>query len=305
MSFTLFPNLKIVHSIIQQSQLERYSFNETPDLSDSFEEDEWPWLPTDATLAAWIDASDVDSYTTSAGTLTSISDKSRRYSAIDIGGTPTVVSNGLNSKPVFDFDGSEYLQSSAGASQVSSGNHWAIGIFLADLVDSDKDSFWSYLYNGSDSVKRDYAVSSKSGGTNSWPGELDLDGSAVTSRISSTIGNSESFTTSVGIDQWVIIGVIFNKTGNQIVARINGSNAFTPVNDYDNSLQSTLQLRLMRNRTDVELDGRMAEFLSSNSIPGTGGTDISEFERAEGYLAHKWGLTSNLPSNHPYKNSAP
>ena len=25
----------------------------------------------------------------------------------------------------------------------------------------------------------------------------------------------------------------------------------------------------------------------------------------EGYLAHKWGLTTNLPSNHPYKSSAP
>ena len=31
------------------------------------------------------------------------------------------------------------------------------------------------------------------------------------------------------------------------------------------------------------------------NIPGTGGTDISEFEKAEGYPVHKWGLTSNLP----------
>jgi hypothetical protein len=28
-------------------------------------------------------------------------------------------------------------------------------------------------------------------------------------------------------------------------------------------------------------------------------------EKAEGYLAHKWGLTSNLPVSHPYKNTAP
>ena len=25
----------------------------------------------------------------------------------------------------------------------------------------------------------------------------------------------------------------------------------------------------------------------------------------EGYLAHKWGLTAELPSDHPYKNDAP
>jgi hypothetical protein len=28
-------------------------------------------------------------------------------------------------------------------------------------------------------------------------------------------------------------------------------------------------------------------------------------QKVEGYLAHKWGLASNLPSNHPYKTTAP
>ena len=32
---------------------------------------------------------------------------------------------------------------------------------------------------------------------------------------------------------------------------------------------------------------------------------ISDVEKAEGYLAHKWGLTANLPVSHPYKSSAP
>ena len=41
------------------------------------------------------------------------------------------------------------------------------------------------------------------------------------------------------------------------------------------------------------------------TLIGTGGTDISEIEKAEGYLAWKWGLVSNLPSGHPYKNSRP
>ena len=37
----------------------------------------------------------------------------------------------------------------------------------------------------------------------------------------------------------------------------------------------------------------------------SGSTDISDIEKAEGYLAHKWGLEGNLPDDHPYKNSAP
>ena len=61
----------------------------------------------------------------------------------------------------------------------------------------------------------------------------------------------------------------------------------------------------MRNRASQELDGKLAEFFAVANIPGTGGTDISTLEKAEGYLAHKWGLTANLPVSHPYKSSAP
>ena len=53
------------------------------------------------------------------------------------------------------------------------------------------------------------------------------------------------------------------------------------------------------------MGGRMAEFFTVADVPGTGGTDITDVQKAEGYLAHKWGLTSSLPVSHPYKNTAP
>jgi hypothetical protein len=34
-------------------------------------------------------------------------------------------------------------------------------------------------------------------------------------------------------------------------------------------------------------------------------TDTTTRPKIEGYLAHKWGLTSSLPIDHPYKSSAP
>jgi hypothetical protein len=49
----------------------------------------------------------------------------------------------------------------------------------------------------------------------------------------------------------------------------------------------------------------MAEYFHVAGVPGTGSTDISDVQKAEGYLAHKWGLTSGLPNSHPYKTSAP
>ena len=161
-----------------------------------------PWAPDDINVVAWIDAGDLSSYSTVGSTLTSVTDKAGTYT-MNIGNTPTVVSGGLNSLNVFDFDGNgEYLQSSTYSNQTSSGNHWAVGVFLADVVDGTKDSFWSYETN--QSPKRDYAVSSGAN-NNTWPGELDLDGLS-SNRISSTIGNKQDWNLqSVSMDSWVIV----------------------------------------------------------------------------------------------------
>lgn len=262
------------------------------------------WNPsTDLTTVAWIDASDTSSYTTSSSTLTGVTDKAGTYS-MTVGGTPTT-SNTLNSLPVFTFDGSnEYLQSTTYEAQVSNGNHWVIGLFRYDGTNSTQDSFWSYETN--ESPKKDYAVSSGAS-NNTWPGELDLD-ALSSNRISTTIGNKLDWTGLGGLNrtQWYIIACYFNKTGNQIGLRFDGrTNTFSPVNDYDNSLSTNQELRIMRNRSSQELEGQMAEFMTVADLPGTGGTDMSTIEKAEGYLAHKWGRTSALPDSHPYKTSAP
>ena len=262
-----------------------------------------PWTPetSSSSPVAWIDASDSSNYTTSGTTLTSVTDKARTYT-MDVGGTPTVVTGGLNSLNVFDFDGNEYLQSTTYEAQVSNGDHWAIGVFRFEGTDSTQDTLWSYETN--QSIKTDYAISS-GGSSNSWPGELDLDGLS-SNRISTTIGNKEDWNIkSLVRNQYHIVACWFNKTGNQIGIRVDGSNAFTPVNDYDENIRQNQELRLMRNRSKQELDGKMGEFIAFATIPGTSGTDLTHLEKAEGYLAHKWGLTGSLPSNHAYKNTRP
>ena len=263
------------------------------------------WSPaTDITTRFHIDASDTGSYTLSGSNVASVTDKSGNFTIL-VNGTPTRVTSGLNSLNVWDFSGSteDFTTSDEQAVTDGSGNHWAIGVFLADTIDDTQDSFYSFENNtvGAGS-KRDYAVSS--GNSSAFNGELDLDGLS-SNRISSTIGNLEAFTSSVSLDAFHIVGTIFNKTGNQISTRVDGSNAFTPVNDYDNSINTNQDVRIMRNRANERMDGRVAEFFVVGALPGTGGTDITEFEKAEGYLAHKWGLTSNLPSDHPFKNVSP
>ena len=259
-----------------------------------------PWAPaSDITTAIWLDASDTGSYTLSGSDVTALTDKAGN-ATVSITGTPNT-SNTLDSKNVFTFSGSEDFTTDEVA-QASSGNHWAIGVMQWNTRNDSQDSFWSTENNsGSILNKRDYAISA---GASNFDGELDLDGLA-SGRISTTIGNLQEFDSGIAQNTWVIIGAIFNKTGNQIAVRVDGDNAFTPVNDYDNSLDTNMDLRIMRNRANERMGGRMAEFFTVADVPGTGGTDITDFEKAEGYLAHKWGLTSSLPVSHPYKSVAP
>lgn len=266
-------------------------------------EESTPWSPsTDLTTVAWIDASDTSNYTRSGTSLTGVTDKAGTYT-MSVLGNPVTNSSTQNGLNVFDFDGSgDCLQSTTYSAQASSGNHWAIGVFRFEGANSTQDSVWSYETN--QSPKLDYALSSGNS-SNSWPGELDLDGLS-SNRISTSIGNLEQWNLkSLSINSYHVVACWFNKTGNQIGVRVDGSNAFTPVNDYDNSISTNQELRIMRNRSSQELDGKFGEFFAVANIPGTSGTDISILEKAEGYLAHKWGLTSSLPSSHPYKTLAP
>lgn len=259
------------------------------------------WNPsTDITAAAWFDASDTGSYTLSGSNVTAVTDK-KGNATVTVNGTPNV-STTLDSKNTFTFSGVGEDFTTDEFAQASSGNHWAIGVMQWNTRNDSQDSFWSTENNTvSLSSKRDYAISASA---SNFDGELDLDGLS-SNRISSTIGNKQDFSSGIAQNTWVILVAIFNKTGNQIAVRVDGTDAFTPVNDYDNSLQTNMDLRIFRNRANERMGGRMAEFFSVASIPGTGGTDITDVQKAEGYLAHKWGLQGNLPVSHPYKSSAP
>ena len=50
----------------------------------------------------------------------------------------------------------------------------------------------------------------------------------------------------------------------------------------------------------ASMDGYISEIIHLNYAASD-----SDRQKIEGYLAHKWGLESRLPTNHPYKASAP
>lgn len=252
-------------------------------------------------LSIWLDPSDTSTTIYSGTDLTQITDKTGTATMF-VNNTPSKsTSNGLETIS-FNQSFNEYLQSDLGVSHVANGNHWALFIGQIATPNNTKDSIWSFETN--QSPKRDYSVSASS--TSAFDGELDLDGLS-SNRISSNAGNLIEFTaqTPIAASTNVIVVAFFNKTGSQIGVRINGVNAFTPETDYDNNLKDSQQLRIFRNRGSQTFGGTLYEFMSIKGLPGTGGTDMTYIEQAEGYVAHKWGAESLLPVSHPYKSSAP
>ena len=252
-------------------------------------------------LSLWLDPSDTSTTSYTGSNLTGITDKTGTLT-MTVNNTPQKSTmNGLEVL-VFDQAENEYLQSDIGHAQVVSGNHWALFIGQIASPDNNKDSIWSMETN--QSPKRDYAVSSSD--ASDFDGELDLDGLS-SNRISSNAGNLIEFTaqTPIAANTAVIVVAFFNKTGSQIGVRVNGVNAFTPETDYDNNLKDSQQLRIFRNRGSQTYGGVLFEFMSVKGLPGTGGTDMTYIEQAEGYVAHKWNVASLLPGDHTYKNNAP
>ena len=255
-------------------------------------------------LRMWINPSDTSTTTFQAGpnNLTSITDASGNSGAtININNTPHQSTEDNKEIIVFDQASNEFL--STGSFQIAdSGNHWAAFAGTISLPTNSKDSIWSF--DTTESPNRDYAISSSN--QNQFDGELDLDG-LTTNRISSNAGNLIAFTsgTPIAPNTNFMILCYFDKSHGEIGVRINGSNAFTPETDYDNSIKSTAGMNIFRNRGSQTYGGKLFEFMVSDGQPGFGSGNKYYIEQAEGYLAHKWGLTSSLPVSHPYKNTAP
>ena len=93
---------------------------------------------------------------------------------------------------------------------------------------------------------------------------------------------------------------VLNGSSNTYFARMDGVQRLSGT-DYTTNLDGRkLKLWLFSNRTgNRELEGKFGEMVMYNS----NSSDLAI--KTEGYLAHKWGMTSNLPNSHIYKNNKP
>jgi len=253
------------------------------------------WDPSLITTSLWLDAADETTFSYRSGSTTLISEwrdksgNSRHCSQSTESLQPTRSTTALNSKPAVTFTDHILNNASASLPLISR------SIFLVCYESSAVD------YAGFLSVKpssgNDYdtagAIAIESGASAI---NFSISGTASTSY---TLTKSGSGATPAGIYTEI-------KEASLGTLYVNGTSAATDNSFTEFSANSSngylLGGRYLAGAISslYRLNGGIAEIIYA-------GTTLNAFNRqkVEGYLAHKWALTSSLPSDHPYKVNPP
>lgn len=249
------------------------------------------WTPASITTAAWYDASDESTITESGGSVSQLDDKSGNGNHVSQGtganqpttGTRTV--NGLN---VLDFTTNKMLYTTA---SVLSGDP---NLIMATVI----------LYDSNIGTQdRCMQVGKDNGET------VGIGGGSDGYSVRYNNGNEIYGSTTTGS---ALIQVLTRPSGGDYASAqmfINGTeNTATSSSAPTSTLSGMGTSFTVGGGTygassvgdiDESIDGIMAEVVVA--LDNT----VATRQLIEGYLAHKWGLESSLPSGHPYRYSPP
>lgn len=241
------------------------------------------WTPADTTTALWLDASDSSTLydATSGGSLVAAngdvarwqdkSGNSRHLTQSTLASRPVRRVANQNGLDIIEFNTDQWI---ATASAIS-------GMTSATLVFIAKTNTSSPAF--SDSSFPFYAMN----GTDHYPfldGNIYHQGfSTLRKTITGPVPNTA---------QWRVLTSLSADASWKF--SIDGS----VLHSTNTSTFSSDLFRIGENRGFSYL-GKVSEYVL---IPNTDATTV---QKIEGYLAHKWDLQANLPSDHPYKTAAP
>jgi hypothetical protein len=247
------------------------------------------WTPAEITTALWLDAADSSTISTVSGAVSQWNDKSgnsRHVRQATVGYRPTLSAGGFNSLNAISFNGSSGFLSSA--SSLTSGT------YAGDLC-----AYWVATRNGTTGTILTERLSTQVC-TSGWSQ------SASNYFISSDGVNSTS-NHQITASSFALLGsgggivAHFHVSGLRDVLYVNGSQVTVTIGTAT-SITGSAGFRIGR-REGLNTNfwnGLICELVVSLSSQTT-----TQRQLIEGYLAHKWGLTANLPSDHPYKSAAP
>ena len=245
-----------------------------------------PWTPADITTELWLDASDTSTITESLVLVSEWRDKSGSgndasqavAASQPVYGTRT--QNGLN---VVDFQ-NDWMFAPLDYSRTTLPN---VSIFAVFKNDSTSNSA-ALFGNDNGGYDRFVLMNFNSAPNIQWG-----------IGTGSTVYPLNPFRT-VDTNPHILRLQVQNGVNNGSQVALDGvaTSSYTETNN--GTMLTSLGIGSIDDTGNYSLDGAIAEimFIGENVTDDTA-------KRAEGYLAHKWGLESLLPVGHPYKTSPP
>jgi hypothetical protein len=238
------------------------------------------WSPAEISTALWLDAADASTVTTVSGNVSQWNDKSgngRNASQATSANRPVYVASSVNGLPCVEFQATNQILSTSYTLPTSNIYHFDVVKRLATL--GAGGSIFGYQV----SANRQFAGFRDN--SNLWFGSGDSSESTVAANSSANTAH---------IFAYQLVG------STTAGLRFNGSIARS-VQEFTGTCGGGTMVVGEGGGT-----GPLGSIIGvSERITVNASISLSDIQKVEGYLAHKWGLTASLPSDHPYKTVGP
>ena len=248
------------------------------------------WTPADISTAAWFDADDPTVFTLTGSDIDQWADKSgNARHATPPGTKPTRTAAGINSMgSVVYGSGEDYLVTPSFANP--SGADGLMVLMVAEKT-AEPVNYTIPLCKGA--VNAEYSIV--------WPkstvGSANGASKSILRHLSSS-GQQATSATDYGLNTpRVLSGFLANAGIQQFFAGSAEGSSGAGTRDFGGP--SVMYIGGHAS-SGLLLQGRIAEIVVVHAD-----VTIATRQKLEGYLAHKWGLESDLPADHPYKAAPP
>lgn len=265
------------------------------------------WTPAEIQTALWLDASAATTVILDAnGNVYLWADKSGNGCHV-IQSTPSerpsVASKSLNGYDTIQFNGVDTnlnLQASALDIMRNTAHGWAISVYRTDSTDSVVVERPVICFSTGTGPQMRLGLLNSGTGHKNQP--------QIGGRRLDTDSYNGSGVHSVMAEQWLLQSGYMEWGSNKASLWINGGFSTEGTSLWsgagNTSNTDSLRARVGGNVTvdspSTVLHGKIAEIIVGNTE-----LTVNTRQQIEGYLAYKWHLTSNLPVDHPYKNTPP
>lgn len=245
------------------------------------------WVPSDTARLAQYDVRQPSGVTVIGGLVSSINDLAGSRHLVQATGSQQPSYGAAHQIAGYDtprFDGtSDFVGLAANLAIPTAGD---ISILLVADVENVTGTIYDALISyGSDGTAGTWQMQRSGGGT-TFPWYMNAGTGVYPGSITS--GNTH------GLHIWELV---FDFTARTWRCYFDGALQYS--NTHSAKLPNKI-LKFFANRnSDAFIAGKFGAALVLSSV------DAETRQKAEGCLAHQWGITANLPSDHPYKTNAP